>query len=75
MNEQKFPWAMDTPIEEIAQECELSWEYINYLFTRLKKTESERDELANYFCKYAEKYAFFDKCGQTYYDAKKMIKG
>jgi len=52
MNEQKFPWAMDKPIDEVGNYLEqcvvmggvVTIEELRYLLTRLKKAESERDE-------------------------------
>lgn len=47
MNEQKFPWAMDKPIEELSDYMIVNHvhdDFTNYLLARLKKAESERDE-------------------------------
>ena len=39
----KFPWTMDKPIEELPEPFYEMTTAERYLFTRLKKAESERD--------------------------------
>jgi hypothetical protein len=48
MEENRFPWSMDKPIEEIEGEFrnmgKEAYTIFRYLLARLKKAESERDE-------------------------------
>lgn len=48
MIEQNFPWAMDKPLRDFFDQGEYppTEEFVEYLLTRLKKTEMERDGLA-----------------------------
>ena len=47
MEENRFPWEMDKPIEEIEAMRKVlypgDFKLMNYLIARLKKAESERD--------------------------------
>lgn len=52
MNDNKFPWSLDKPIEEIEQDVKLCLKNgfdmtgrLNYLLDRLKIAEAERDSL------------------------------
>lgn len=49
MNEQKFPWAIDMPVDEVEDFYKhgpiVGSDFEDYLIARLKKAESERDEI------------------------------